>query len=110
MTGFVEPHIFAGYSGGGKGVLPGVAAAHNVMRNHSAENLLHPNATYCVGEGNPIFEEMRAAAVASGVTFLCNVTLNAQRQVTGWFCGDLVQAHDAAIAMVNRTALRPVPY
>ena len=109
VTGFVEPHIFAGYSGGGKGVLPGIAAAPNVMRNHSAENLLHPNASYCVGEGNPIFEEMRAAAVASGVTLLCNVTLNAQRQVTGWFCGDLVAAHDAAIALVNRTALRPVP-
>ena len=110
VTGFVEPHIFAGYSGGGKGVLPGVAAGHNIMRNHSAPNLLHPNATYCVGRGNPIFDEMRDVALASQVTFLCNVTLNDDRALSGFWCGDLVAAHDAAIAEVDRTALRPVPH
>ena len=110
VTGFVEPHIFAGYSGGGKGVLPGVAAGHNIMRNHSAPNLLHPNATYCVGRGNPIFDEMRDVALASDVTFLCNVTLNDDRALSGFWCGDLVAAHDAAIAEVDRTALRPVPH
>ena len=110
VTGFVEPHIFAGYSGGGKGVLPGVAAAPNIMRNHSAENLLHPQATFCVGTGNPIFEEMRDVAVASEVTFLCNVTLTADKAVSGFFCGDLVEAHEAAMAEVDRSAVRPVPH
>ena len=110
VTGFVEPHIFAGYSGGGKGVLPGVAAAPNIMRNHSAEHLLHPQATFCVGAGNPIFEEMRDVAVASEVTFLCNVTLTADRAVSGFFCGDLVKAHEAAMAEVDRSAVRPVPH
>lgn len=110
VTGFVEPHIFAGYSGGGKGVLPGVAAAPNIMRNHSAENLLHPQATFCVGAGNPIFEEMREVAVASEVTFLCNVTLTADKAVSGFFCGDLVEAHEAAMAEVDRSAVRPVPH
>src|ERR1700675_2155355 len=63
VTGFVEPHLFAGYSGGGKGVLPGVAGTEIVMSNHAADMLGHPNATYCVGEGNPIFEEMRDIAL-----------------------------------------------
>jgi len=110
VTGFVEPHIFAGYSGGGKGVLPGVAAAPNIMRNHNAENLLNPSATFCTGPGNPIFEEMREVAVASDVTFLCNVTLTADRGVSGFFCGDLVAAHDAAMAEVDRSAVRTVPH
>ena len=110
VTGFVEPHIFAGYSGGGKGVLPGIAAAHNIMRNHTAANLLDPKATFCVGAGNPIFEEMRSVALASEPTFLCNVTLSADRRVTGFFCGELAAAHDAAMAEVDRAALRPVPH
>ena len=109
VTGFVEQHIFAGYSGGGKGVLPGVAAAPNIMRNHNAENLLNPAATFCSGPGNPIFEEMREVAVASDVTFLCNVTLTAEKAVSGFFCGGLVPAHDAAMAAVDRSALRAVP-
>jgi len=112
VTGFVEPHLFAGYSGGGKGVFPGVASAHNIMRNHGVANLAHDGATYCVAEGNPIFEDCRRVALNAGVDFLCNVTLDAQKHVTGIFCGDLVTAHDAAIAQVNRQALRPIerPY
>ena len=112
VTGFVEPHLFAGYSGGGKGVFPGVASAHNIMRNHGVANLAHDGASYCVAEGNPIFEDCRRVALNAGVDFLCNVTLDAQKQVTGVFCGDLVAAHDAAIAQVNRQALRPIerPY
>ena len=112
VTGFVEPHLFAGYSGGGKGVFPGVAAAHNIMRNHGVANLAHPRATYCVAEGNPVFEDVRRIALRAGVDFLCDVTLDAQKRVTGVFCGDLVAAHDAAIAQVDRQALRPIaePY
>ena len=110
VTGFVEPHLFAGYSGGGKGVFPGVAAAHNIMRNHGVANIAHPHSTYAVAEGNPIFEEMRRVAVASDVTMLCNVTLNAAKAVTGVFCGELVAAHDAAIAKVNSQALRRIPH
>ena len=109
VTGFVEPHLFAGYSGGGKGVFPGVASGHNIMRNHGVANIAHPGATYCVAAGNPIFEDCRQIALRAGVDFLCNVTLDAAKRVTGVFAGDLVAAHDAAIAQVNRQALRPIP-
>ncbi|PZC47638.1 MAG: Nickel-dependent lactate racemase [Chloroflexi bacterium] len=112
VTGFVEPHLFAGYSGGGKGVFPGVASAHNIMRNHGVANLANDSATYCVTEGNPIFEDVRRIALNASVDFLCNVTLDAHKRVTGVFCGDLIAAHDAAIAHIDRQAVRPIerPY
>ncbi|MGC8990901.1 MAG: lactate racemase domain-containing protein, partial [Verrucomicrobiia bacterium] len=59
LTGFIEPHFFAGFSGGPKGIIPGCAGLETVMSNHSARNLCHPNATFGVTEGNPLWEEIR---------------------------------------------------
>ncbi len=102
VTGFVEPHIFAGYSGGGKGVLPGVAGAQAIMRNHGADMLGHPKSTWCVSDGNPVFEEMRDIALLTKPTFCVNVTLNEEREITSVFAGELVTAHDAGIAQAER--------
>jgi len=110
VTGFVEPHLFAGYSGGGKGVLPGVAGTEIVMANHAAEMIGHPNATFCVGEGNPIFEEQRDIALLTKPSLLVNVTLNAEREITGVFAGELVAAHDAGIAQAERQYVRAIPH
>ncbi len=110
LTGFVEPHLFAGYSGGGKAVLPGVSGAEIVMSNHGAGMLGHPKATWCVTEGNPIFEEMRDIALLTHPTFSVNVTLNERREITGVFAGELVAAHDAGIAQAERQYLRPIPH
>ncbi len=109
VTGFVEPHLFAGFSGGGKGVLPGVAGAEIVMSNHGAEMLGHPKARYCVAEGNPIFEEMRDVALASKPSFLVNVTLNEKREITAVFAGELAATHDAGIAQAERQYVRAIP-
>jgi nickel-dependent lactate racemase len=79
------------------------------MANHDAAMLGHPKATWCTTEGNPIFEEMRDVALASGVSFCVNVTLDERKRITGVFAGDLVAAHDAAIAQAARQALRPIP-
>jgi nickel-dependent lactate racemase len=110
LTGFVEPHIFAGYSGGGKAVLPGVAGADIVMSNHGADMIGHPKATWCVTEGNPIFEEMREIALLTRPTFSVNVTLNERRELTGVFAGELLAVHEAAIAQADRQYVRPVPH
>ena len=110
VTGFVEPHLFAGYSGGGKAVLPAIARADAIMANHDARMVGHPKATWCTTEGNPIFEEMRDVALASGVSFCVNVTLDERKRITGVFAGELAAAHDAAIAQAARQALRPIPY
>ena len=108
LTGFVEPHIFAGYSGGGKAVLPGIAGADIIMSNHGADMLSHPKATWCETVGNLIFEEMRDVALATRPTFLVNVTLNEEKEITGVFAGDMVAAHDTGIAQAGRQALRPI--
>lgn len=110
ITGFVEPHLFAGYSGGGKAVLPAIAGAAAIMANHDAQMIGHPKATWCTTDGNPIFEEMRDTALKSGPSFTLNVTLDEHKRITGVFAGELVAAHDAAIAQAARQALRPIPH
>jgi len=109
LTGFVEPHIFAGYSGGGKALLPGIAGADIIMSNHGGPMLAHPKATWCQTKGNPVFEEMREVALATRPTFLLNVTLNERKEITGVFAGELAQAHDAGIAFAEKAYLRRVP-
>ena len=102
VTGFVEPHLFAGYSGGAKGIMPGVAGASIVMSNHGAANLAHPRARWCSTADNPVFEKMRAVTALCPPDFCLNVTLDPLRAVTGVFAGDLEAAHDAAITQAAR--------
>jgi len=101
VTGFVEPHLFAGYSGGPKGVMPGVAGADIVMSNHGASNLAHPMARWGVTHGNPVWEEIDATVAMCPPHFLINVTLGGDRNVTGVFAGDLGAAHEAAVAQAR---------
>jgi nickel-dependent lactate racemase len=112
VTGFVEPHLFAGFSGGAKGVMPGVAGAEVVMLNHGAANLSDPRARWCVAEGNPVFEQMQAVVDMCPPHFLLNVTLDPQRRLTGVFAGDLAPAHAAAILQAERQYRAPIsePY
>lgn len=108
LTGFIEPHFFAGYSGGPKAVCPGLADTRAILLNHSAPMIGHPQATWGVTEGNPIWEEMREVALMTSPTFLFNVTLNRDHRITGVFAGDLLQAHRAGTRFVAATALVPV--
>jgi nickel-dependent lactate racemase len=109
LSGFVEPHIFAGYSGGGKAVLPGIAGAETIMSNHGGPMLAHPKATWCQAEGNPIFEDARQVALATQPAFIVNVTLNQDKEITGAFAGEMIQAHDAGIAFAENAYLKPLP-
>ncbi len=110
LTGFVEPHLFAGYSGGGKAMMPAISGADAIMANHDARMIGHPKATWCSTDGNPIFEEIRDIALKSNPSFSVNVTLDAQKRITGVFAGELVAAHDAAIAQAARQAQRTIPH
>ena len=109
LTGFIEPHFFAGFSGGPKAVLPGIADIDAILDNHGADMIAHPQATWAVTYGNPIWEEMLEVAQATAPTFILNVTLNREREITGVFAGDLVEAHLVGVSFVRRTALQPVP-
>jgi lactate racemase len=106
VTGFIEPHFFAGFSGGPKGIMPGIAGVETVMSNHDLPNINNPRASFGILEGNPIWEEMRDIALRAGPSFLLNVTLNEQRQITGVFAGDLLQAHRAGCEFVRRSAMQ----
>lgn len=112
LTGFIEPHFFAGFSGGPKGVLPALAGFESVQTNHSFAMVGHPKATWGVTAGNPIWEEMCEMALRASPTFLLNVSLNTKRQITGVFAGDLLAAHAAGCEFVRQHAMVPVnePY
>lgn len=112
LTGFIEPHFFAGFSGGPKGVLPALAGAESVLTNHGRSMIAHESATWGVTEGNPIWEEMREVALMAKTTFLLNVTLNADKQISGVFAGEMLAAHRSGCAFVRQSAMVPVaePY
>lgn len=112
LTGFIEPHFFAGFSGGPKGVLPSMAGAESVLTNHGYEMIAHPKAAWGVTVGNPIWEEMREVARLTKPTFLLNVTLNARREITAVFAGDMLAAHAAGCDFVREQAMVKVeaPY
>jgi len=108
ITGFIEPHFFAGFSGGVKGIMPGCAGLETVMSNHGAKNIGDPQATFGVTEGNPLWEELRDIALKTGPSFLLNVTLNEQRDITNVFAGDIIEAHKTGCVFVKKSAMQPV--
>jgi nickel-dependent lactate racemase len=112
LTGFIEPHFFAGFSGGPKAVLPSLAGKESVFTNHGLFMIGHPNAAWGVTVGNPIWEEMREVALLTSPTFLLNVTLNAQQEITGVFAGEMMAAHAAGCRFVQENAMVAVdaPY
>ncbi len=112
LTGFIEPHFFAGFSGGGKAVMPGMAGQRTVLGNHDAGMIGNPRSTWGVTWGNPIWEEAREAALQTNPAFIVNVSLNRDKAITGVFAGALDAAHQAGIAFVRKTAMVPIdaPY
>lgn len=99
--GFIEPHFFAGYSGGRKSVLPGVAARRTIYENHCAEYIAHKNARYGILQGNPIHEEMVCAARMAGLAYVVNVVINSAHRVIGAFAGDMEDAHQAGVRFLD---------
>lgn len=91
--GFIEPHFFAGFSGGRKSVLPGVAGRDTVLANHCSEFIAHKKARTGVVQGNPIHEDMLWAAKKAGLAFIVNVVLNAKKEVIYAVAGDVEKAH-----------------
>ena len=91
--GFIEPHFFAGFSGGRKSVLPGIAGRTTVLANHCSEFIAHPNARTGVLEDNPVHRDMLWAAKTAKLTFIVNVVLNGEKEPIYAVAGDLEAAH-----------------
>jgi lactate racemase len=108
-TGFVEPHFFAGFSGGPKMVAPGLAGLKTVMTLHDVHHIGHPLATWGVTEGNPVHDDVREIARMVPVHFAIDVTLNREQQITAAFAGNVFAEHRAACAHAKATAMRQVP-
>lgn len=93
--GFIEPHFFAGFSGGRKSILPGIASRVTVCYNHNADFIADPYARTGVIEGNPIHRDMLYAARTAHLAFICNVVVSAEHKVLFAVAGDCDQAHIA---------------
>lgn len=105
VLGFIEPHFMAGFSGGYKGVFPAVADLATIMHYHRAQVIGDPRSTWGQLHDNPTQDQIRAYGSLLPVDFLLNVTLNRKREITQFFCGDPIAAHEAGCAYVKRTAM-----
>jgi len=112
LTGFIEPHFFMGFSGGGKAVMPGMAYIDTIRYNHSISMLENENARWGITSGNPLWEDVHEATDMLSGLFLLNITLNKRREISGAYAGDLRQAHKQGCIFAKETAMVPVdePY
>ena len=108
--GFIEPHFFAGFSGGRKAVLPGIAGYQTVLANHCAEFIASAGARTGILEGNPIHKDMVFAAQAAKLSFIVNVVLDSDKKIIAAFAGDPDAAHLTGCNFLRELAgIKPVP-
>jgi nickel-dependent lactate racemase len=107
-TGFVEPHFFAGWSGGPKGVCPGLAAMPTILEAHSPERIADPRSTWLELDDNPVHRFVSAAAALCPPDLAVDVTIDRRRRLTGVVAGALPDGHRAACAVAARTATATV--
>ena len=106
--GFVEPHFFAGFSGGRKSILPGVAGRRTVLYNHNASFIHARESRQGNLQGNPIHRDMAFAAETAKLAFILNVLLDGDKRIIAAFAGDSVKAHEAACALCLQQTRVPV--
>ena len=107
--GFIEPHFFAGYSGGRKSVLPGIAARETVLANHCAEFISDPSSRTGILENNPIHQDMLSAAESAHLKFIVNVVINHKKEVVKAFAGNPVEAHLEGCSYLDKFCKISVP-
>lgn len=108
LTGLVEPHFMAGFSGGRKAICPGISGQSVTYGFHSASILNDENATSFVLKNNPCHEEALAIAKMAGADFNVNVTIDGEKNATGVFAGDMEKSHLAAVEHLNTYAKIPL--
>lgn len=108
VTGFIEPHFFAGFSGGPKGINPGVTGIKTILDFHNAEMIGHPLSTWGVIEGNILQDAATQNCLMAKPDFMLNVTLNGEKQITGVVAGDVIAAHREGCKFVKETAMYAV--
>lgn len=99
--GFIEPHFFAGFSGGRKSILPGIASRTTVLANHCSEFIADPHSRTGMLDGNPIHKDMIWAARKARLDFICNVVINEKKEAIYAVAGDLEKAHEAGCRFLS---------
>ena len=105
MIGFIKSHDIAGYSGGAKSILPGVADYTTILNNHSFSNLSDPSTGIGILEGNPCRQEMEQMALSVEPNFIINVVLNRENEVIKAVAGDVISAHREGVKLYNELAM-----
>lgn len=105
VTGFIEPHFFAGFSGGPKGMMPGIAGIETIMTFHNARMIGDPLATWGNMVNNPVQDMTREINGMCKPDFMLNVTLNREKDITAIFAGELYEAHDRGCAFAKEHAM-----
>ncbi len=108
VTGLVEPHFMAGYSGGRKVIAPGVAHQDTITTFHNAHFMAHPKADNCILAGNPLHHEQLTIAAMLGPVLAANVVIDDARRVSFVNFGELIESHDQAVAFVEQYVKVPV--
>ncbi|MDD4316750.1 MAG: nickel-dependent lactate racemase [Clostridia bacterium] len=103
--GFIEPHFFAGFSGGRKSVLPGISSKESINENHCFKAIAHPLSTTGVLKDNPVHQDMLVAAEKAKLAFILNVALNSKKQVLAAFAGDMHSAHAKGVEYVTECSV-----
>ena len=108
VTGFIEPHFFAGFSGGPKGICPGVAGIETILDFHNAKMVGHPLSTWGIIDGNILQGAATENCLMAKPDFMLNVTLNGDKAITGVFAGDVIAAHRQGCSFVKEHAMYEV--
>jgi nickel-dependent lactate racemase len=109
ITGLIEPHLMAGYSGGRKAICPGIASVETMKVMHGPELMEHPKSSVGILEGNPFHIEATKIALMAGADFNLNVAIDKERRITGVFAGDMVKSHRIGAAFVEEQAKVTLP-
>ncbi len=108
--GLIEPHFFAGYSGGRKLILPGVSGAKTIYQNHSYRMLSHPKADYGYLDGNPVHEDMVEAAKMVRLTYIVNVILDKEKNIVKAYAGHPFKAHEQGVRELDKMVKICIPF
>ena len=108
VVGFIEPHFFAGFSGGAKGIVPAIASIDAILHIHGFDLIAHPLSTWGEVDSNPIRRELEEMVGFCPPDLMVNVTLNSEKKITGVFMGHYLEAHRIGCAQSKKEAMQPV--
>ena len=107
--GFIEPHLWAGFSGGYKAIMPGITDIKTISHYHRGDIISHPGSTWGLIEGNPTQEQVRRYGQNLPIEFLINIAMTPERETVAFYCGDPILAHEEGCKEVKKSTMVGFP-